>query len=138
VLKAGQGAAGDSHHYLGMSTGSDGGIWIIDGYGGSRGGWSYAFGKVLGTARPDLDLLRAQVSALDATHDRLQLIVDNLGDGNSPPSTVKLTFVHPGSRPSRSSPSTSPRSRTAATVSLRSASRPPRSQAAASPKTATR
>jgi hypothetical protein len=80
-----------------MSTGSDGGIWIIDGYGGSRGGWSYAFGKVLGTARPDLDLLRAQVSALDATHDRLQLIVDNLGDGNSPPSTVKLTFVHPGS-----------------------------------------
>lgn len=96
VLKAGQGAAHDSHHYLGMSTGDDGGVWIIDGYGAPGGGWSFAFGKVLGTPRPDLELLRAQVSPLDAKRDRLRLIVDNLGDGNAPHSSVSLTFVHHG------------------------------------------
>src|SRR5262249_51434685 len=101
VMKAGEGAAGSWHHYLGMSVDSfDGtGVWMINGYGAPGGGWAYAFGKVLGNPVPDLDVLEAYVEP--GSHGpesfRLHLIYDNLGDGNAAATSAKLILTRPGS-----------------------------------------
>lgn len=103
VMKSGEGPADGWHHYLGMSVdGFDGtGVWMINGYGGAPGGWSYAFAKVLGKPVPDLDVLKASVAPGSGgpRSFELDLYVDNLGDGDAPATSATLTLTRHGSKP---------------------------------------
>ena len=102
VMKSGEAAVGYGwHHYLGMSVdGFDGtGVWMINGYGDPSKNWGYAFGKVLGKPVADLDVLQASLSpgSSGPRSFKLDLLVDNLGDGNAPATTDALTLTRHGS-----------------------------------------
>jgi hypothetical protein len=90
------------HHYLGMSVDSfdDMGIWMINGYADTSTNWGYAFGKVLGNGVADLAVLQSsieQTSGGDTPGYRLSLVIQNLGDGAAPATSVRLFLARRGS-----------------------------------------
>jgi subtilase family serine protease len=74
---------------------------MINGYGGPSKQWAYAFGKVLGKPVADLDVLKATVAPDPGAPRsfRLDLFVDNLGDGKAPATSATLTLTRHGSHP---------------------------------------
>jgi len=97
LLQPGLAAVDGRHDYLGMSVDpfDQHGVWMIDGYGDSSGGWAYAFGKVLGKKVPDLEPVQAYVTKTGTTSKpyQLTLVVNNLGDGAAPATTARMKLT---------------------------------------------